>query len=55
MGTIASTVTVANAVLDALAPLGIEHLDMPLTPQKIWSAMRNVGHEPAKVDYFGEK
>jgi carbon-monoxide dehydrogenase large subunit len=39
MGTIASTVTVANAVIDALAPMGIKHLDMPLTPQKVWSAM----------------
>ena len=29
-----------NAVLDALAPLGIDHLDMPLTPNKIWHAIR---------------
>ena len=28
-----------NAVMDALRPLGIEHLDMPLTPAKIWSAI----------------
>ena len=40
MGAIAATVTVANAVLDALAPLGIQHLDMPLTPEKVWQAMR---------------
>ena len=40
MGTIASTVTVANAVLDALAPLGVKHLDMPLTPEKIWNAIQ---------------
>ncbi len=40
MGAIAGTVTVVNAVLDALAPLGIRHLDMPLTPEKIWQAMR---------------
>lgn len=39
MGTVAATVTVANAVMDALAPLGIEHLDMPFTPEKIWRAM----------------
>lgn len=41
MGTIAATVTVANAVMDALAPLGITHLDMPLTPEKIWQAIQS--------------
>ena len=39
MGTIASTPTIANAVMDALAPLGVRHIDMPLTPEKIWRAM----------------
>jgi carbon-monoxide dehydrogenase large subunit len=38
-GTIASTVAVANAVMDALAPLGISHLDLPLTPARIWAAV----------------
>ncbi len=38
-GTIASTPAVVNAVMDALAPLGINHLDMPLTPEKLWRAM----------------
>jgi carbon-monoxide dehydrogenase large subunit len=32
---------IVHAVLDALAPFGIAHLDMPLTPQKIWAAIRN--------------
>jgi carbon-monoxide dehydrogenase large subunit len=41
MGTIASTVTVANAVMDALAPLGIKHLDMPLTAEKIYEAIQS--------------
>ncbi|HEU4343489.1 MAG TPA: glyceraldehyde dehydrogenase subunit alpha [Candidatus Binatia bacterium] len=36
-GTIGSTPAIVNAVVDALAPLGITHIDMPLTPQKIWS------------------
>ena len=36
MGTIAATPTIANAVMDALAPLGVRHIDMPLTPEKIW-------------------
>jgi carbon-monoxide dehydrogenase large subunit len=34
--------TVVNAVLDALRPYGIEHLDMPLRPEKIWKALREV-------------
>jgi carbon-monoxide dehydrogenase large subunit len=38
-GTIASTAAVANAVLDALAPLGISHIDLPLTPARIWAAV----------------
>jgi len=40
MGTITSTVAVANAVMDALAPLGIKHIDLPLTPEKIWRAIQ---------------
>lgn len=40
-GTIATPGAVANAVMDALAPLGIRHLDLPLTPAKLWRAMRD--------------
>jgi len=40
-GTIASTPAVANAVLDALAPFQITHLDIPLTPAKIWKAVQD--------------
>jgi carbon-monoxide dehydrogenase large subunit len=39
-GTIASTPAVVNAVMDALAPLGIAHIDMPLTPERVWRAMQ---------------
>jgi carbon-monoxide dehydrogenase large subunit len=42
-GTIASTVAVVNAVMDALAPFGIKHLDMPLTSEKLWHAMQGNG------------
>jgi aerobic carbon-monoxide dehydrogenase large subunit len=41
-GTIASTPAVVNAVMDALAPLGIRHIDMPLTPERVWRAMEAV-------------
>jgi carbon-monoxide dehydrogenase large subunit len=40
MGTIAATPAIVNAVMDALAPMGISHIDMPLTSQKIWNAMQ---------------
>ncbi len=39
-GTIAAPPTVVNAVLDALRELGVEHLDMPLTPARIWQAVQ---------------
>jgi carbon-monoxide dehydrogenase large subunit len=35
-GTIAATPAVVNAVVDALSPLGVKHLDMPLSANKIW-------------------
>ena len=39
--TIGSTPAVVNAVIDALKPYGIRHLDMPLTPRRIWEAIRS--------------
>ena len=40
-GTIAATPTVVNAVIDALAPLGIDHIEtMPLSPERVWNAMQ---------------
>jgi aerobic carbon-monoxide dehydrogenase large subunit len=39
-GSIGAPPTIVHAVLDALAPFGITHLDMPLTPPKIWAAIR---------------
>jgi carbon-monoxide dehydrogenase large subunit len=38
-GTIGATPAIANAVLDALEPLGITHLDLPLTPERVWRAI----------------
>ncbi|MGH2357131.1 MAG: xanthine dehydrogenase family protein molybdopterin-binding subunit, partial [Candidatus Limnocylindria bacterium] len=38
--TIGSTPAVVNAVVDALSPLGIRHIDMPLSPQRVWRAMQ---------------
>ncbi|MFQ5967948.1 MAG: xanthine dehydrogenase family protein molybdopterin-binding subunit, partial [Acidimicrobiia bacterium] len=39
-GTIASTAAVYNAVMDALAPLGVRGIDMPFTPERVWTAIR---------------
>ena len=41
-GAIASTVTIYNAVIDALKPLGVTKLEMPLTPERVWRAI----HQP---------
>jgi carbon-monoxide dehydrogenase large subunit len=38
-GAIAAPQTIVNAVLDALAPLGVTALDMPLTPERVWRAI----------------
>jgi len=42
-GTIGSAPAVVNAVMDALAPFGVSHLDMPLTSEKVWRAMHKNG------------
>ncbi|HEY5013306.1 MAG TPA: xanthine dehydrogenase family protein molybdopterin-binding subunit [Acidimicrobiia bacterium] len=39
-GTIGSTPAVQNAVVDALSPFGVRHLDMPATPERVWQALR---------------
>jgi carbon-monoxide dehydrogenase large subunit len=44
MGTIAATAAVSSAVLDALGPLGISHLNMPLTAEKIHKAVAAAGN-----------
>jgi carbon-monoxide dehydrogenase large subunit len=38
-GCIAIPPAIVNAAVDALTPFGITHLDMPLTPQRIWEAL----------------
>lgn len=40
-GTIGAPPAVVNAVIDALSPFGIDHLDMPLTPLKVWLALQS--------------
>jgi carbon-monoxide dehydrogenase large subunit len=45
-GTIIGTAPIMNAVADALAPLGIAHLDMPYTPERVWAAIEAARRAP---------
>jgi carbon-monoxide dehydrogenase large subunit len=42
-GTVGATPAVINAVVDALAHLGVRHVDMPATPQRVWTALQAAG------------
>lgn len=41
LGTVGGTPTVINALLDALRPLGVKHIEMPATSERVWQAMRS--------------
>jgi carbon-monoxide dehydrogenase large subunit len=43
-GTIGSTPAVHNAVVDAVSHLGIRHIDMPLTPERVWLAIQEAAY-----------
>ncbi|HKY76850.1 MAG TPA: molybdopterin cofactor-binding domain-containing protein, partial [Acidimicrobiia bacterium] len=40
-GTVGSTPAVQSAVVDAVAHLGVRHIDMPLTPERVWRAIQD--------------
>ncbi|WP_116948740.1 aerobic carbon-monoxide dehydrogenase large subunit [Jiangella endophytica] len=44
--TVGSPPAIVNAVVDALAPFGVRHADMPLTPSRVWDAMRGQARPP---------
>jgi carbon-monoxide dehydrogenase large subunit len=44
--TVGSTPAVVNAVMDALRPFGVRHVDMPLTPSRVWEAVQGVARPP---------
>jgi aerobic carbon-monoxide dehydrogenase large subunit len=44
--TVGSPAAVVNAVVDALHPFGVRHADMPLTPSRVWDAMRGNARPP---------
>jgi carbon-monoxide dehydrogenase large subunit len=41
VGTIGSPAAVINSVVDALSHLGVTHVDMPATPNRIWRVIQN--------------
>jgi len=45
-GTTGALPAVANAVIDALRPLGINHVDFPFTPARVWAAIQNARRSP---------
>ncbi len=63
-GTIGSIVSVQNAVVDALSHLGVRHVDMPCTPERVWSAVNaarataseapTAGARPTARHYVGD-
>jgi carbon-monoxide dehydrogenase large subunit len=46
-GTIGSTPAIHNAVVDALSHLGVAHVDMPCTPERVWRAVQDAAPVPA--------
>ncbi len=56
-GTIAASAAVTNAVIDALRPLGVTYIDMPLTPMRVWQAIEEAkgrGSGPAATEQGGD-
>ena len=41
-GTVGATPAIQNAVIDALSHLGVQHIDMPLTPEKVWQTINSL-------------
>jgi carbon-monoxide dehydrogenase large subunit len=50
LGPIGAPPAIVNAIVDALKPAGVRHLDMPVTPQRVWAALQRKTHEMAPDD-----
>ena len=42
-GAIGAPAAIANAIVDALKPLGVRHIEMPATPERLWRAIQAAG------------
>src|SRR2546428_643764 len=49
-GTTPALGAVVNAIVDALAELGVEHIEMPATSERVWRAIRDAGREPTALE-----
>jgi carbon-monoxide dehydrogenase large subunit len=52
-GTIAASAAVTNAVIDALRPLGVSYINMPLTPARVWQAIQSATGNSATTNAGG--
>ncbi len=41
--TVGARPAIVNAVVDALAHLGVRHIDIPITPEKVWRILKDTG------------
>jgi carbon-monoxide dehydrogenase large subunit len=48
-GTIAASAVVTNAVIDAIRPLGVDYMNMPLSPIRVWEAIQDAQRKPAEA------
>ena len=49
-GTIAASAVVTNAVIDAIRPLGVDYMNMPLSPIRVWEAIQDAQSSQAEAD-----
>ena len=52
-GAIGSTPAIHNAVVDAVSHLGIDHIDMPCTPERIWRAVAEASRDELPTTWSG--
>jgi carbon-monoxide dehydrogenase large subunit len=48
-GTVAASPSVMNAVVNALAELGVRHVDMPATPERVWRAIQDAKYSTSLI------
>lgn len=54
-GSVGAPAAVVNAIVDALAPYGVDHIDMPVTPEKVWRAINTTPSRAAAATSGGTR
>ncbi len=49
-GTIGATPAIVAAVVDALSPFGVRHIDMPVKPEVVWQIIKRIQQAPRKAE-----